>query len=144
MEVRTRVLGVDLGEKRVGLAISDPLQLTAQGLPTLEIEGLKTALERISAIVREKEVGEVVLGLPLNLDGSAGPEAQKAYRFGEELEKRLRLPVKFWDERLSSRQAERVLLQGDVSRRGRRGKIDKLAAQIVLQSYLESTGPDEL
>ena len=138
MEERKRVLGIDLGEKRLGLAISDPLNITAQGLPTLETETFQKGMERVLEILKEKRIGRVVIGLPLNMDGSIGPSARKAYRFGEELKKRERIPVVFWDERLSSRQAERVLLQGDVSRRGRRGKIDRLAAQIILQSYLDN------
>jgi putative Holliday junction resolvase len=137
-----RIVAVDLGEKRIGLAISDPLGITAQGHSILRVNSRREAVQKLSERVRETGAVRVVVGLPLNMNGSRGVQAQKAYRFGDQLKKELDIPIVFWDERLSSRQAERVLLQADLSRRRRRAKTDKLAAQIILQSYLDKIGDE--
>ncbi|MCX6349876.1 MAG: Holliday junction resolvase RuvX [Candidatus Aureabacteria bacterium] len=133
-----RILGIDLGEKRIGLAVSDPLNLIAQGVPTLTGLSEKQAFAAIGALVLERAVARIVLGLPLNMNGSEGPQARNARRFGEDLRRALRIPVDFWDERLTSRSAERVLLEADMSRRRRKLVLDRLSAQLILQGYLDN------
>jgi putative Holliday junction resolvase len=133
-----RALGLDVGDKRIGIALADPLGLTAQGLPTLERRNMQSDLEAVSELCREHEVGTIVVGLPLNMDGSEGPRAAISRRFGEKLGERTGLPVEMWDERLTTVEAERVLLSANVSRGKRRKVIDKLAAQVILQSWLDA------
>jgi putative holliday junction resolvase len=137
-----RVLAVDLGDKRIGLAVSDALGLTAQGLETLERHGGKADLEALRAACAEREVASVVVGLPRNMDGSEGPRAQKSRAFARQLHEALGLPVFLWDERLSTAEAERVLIAADVSRQKRRLAIDRMAAQVILQGYLEAGRPE--
>jgi len=137
MNTSKRILGIDPGEKRIGLALSDPLGITAQGLPTLQIKSPADAAEKISVIAREREVIKIIIGLPLNMDGSEGDQAERAYHLGALLEELLDLPVIFRDERLTSRQAELVLLEADMRRSKRKEHLDRLAAQIILQSYLD-------
>jgi len=133
-----RILGIDFGEKRIGLAVSDPLGITAQGLETLKHENKRQVLQALSDICRENEVGEIVIGLPINMDGSQGPKAREIFGFVAELEKNLGVPVKPWDERLSSRQAGRLMIEQGLSRQKQRQHSDRLAATLILQSYLES------
>lgn len=133
-----RVLALDVGEKNIGVAISDELGWTAQGLPNLKC---KTKDEDIAAIVelaKAKKVSEIVVGMPINLDGSLGKKAKEVAGFVEDLKKELNLPIKVWDERLSSKEAERVMLEADLSRKKRKAKIDRLAAQLILQNYLDA------
>lgn len=133
-----RILGLDLGEKTIGVALSDPLGWTAQGITTLRRGKDKEAdLAAIAALVEKFNVERVVIGLPLNMDGSMGPQALAALEFAGELQRRLNLPVETWDERLTTVAAEKVLLEGDVSRRGRKKVLDKLAAALILQNYLD-------
>lgn len=132
-----RVLGIDYGEKRVGLALSDPLGMTAQPLETLEVENMRKTLEKLKALVEEKEVDRVVIGLPLNMDGSEGEMAARARKFGARLHGRTGRPVEYWDERLSSVASERLLIEAGLSRVRRRRAADRLAAALVLSSYLE-------
>ncbi len=138
VQTESRILGIDLGEKRIGLAVSDPLGMTAQGLPTLEIRSEKEALAGIAAAARDWKAVRIVIGLPLNMNGSEGAQASRARRVGAALGRMLLLPVDFRDERWSSRSAERVLLEADLSRRKRRQALDRLSAQIILQNYLDS------
>jgi len=135
-----RVLAVDLGSRRIGLAVSDPLGLTAQGLPSLE-RG-RDAVAQVLEVCRAWEVTRVVVGLPLNMDGSRGPAADEAETFAAELASRGGLPVELVDERLSSAQAERVLIEAGVSRsrRRRRGLVDRGAAVLLLDTYLRRQG----
>ena len=133
-----RALGLDVGDKTVGLALSDPLGITAQGLPTLARKSTEADLEALAAICREREVAVLVVGLPLNMDGSEGPRAEVSRRFGEKLSARTGLPVEHWDERLSTVEAERVLLAADLSRKKRKKVIDKLAAQVILQAWMDA------
>jgi len=133
-----RVMGLDVGDRTVGIALSDPLGVTAQGLPTLERTALQRDLDHLEAVCREHEVERIVVGLPLNMDGSEGPRAALTRAFARELERRTGLPLELWDERLSTAQAERILLAADVSRRKRREVIDRLAAQVILQSWMEA------
>jgi putative holliday junction resolvase len=138
-----RILALDFGEKNIGVALSDPLGLTARGLLTLRRQSIKKDMQAIFDLVAEHDAELVLLGLPLNMDGSHGPAAEKAEEFGKRLKGRLNVAVKFWDERLSTRAAERVLLEGNVSRKGRQGVIDKMAAVVILQSYLDLRGKQE-
>ncbi len=134
----TRILGIDFGEKRIGLAISDPLGFTAQGINTLPHTGLKNVIEALAEVCRQHEVREIVIGLPVNMNGSLGPKAKEILELVPRLEKKLDLPVKTWDERLSTRQVGRLMIEGGVSREERKKKSDRLAAVLILQSYLES------
>jgi len=138
----TRTLGLDLGDTTIGVAVSDGLGLTAQGVTTLPRKGGKGDLDALAELCREHEVTRVVLGLPRNMNGTEGPRAEKSRRFGAQLREGLNLPVFLWDERLSSAEAERVLISADVSRKRRAAVIDKLAAQLLLQSYLDAGSPE--
>jgi len=132
-----RALGLDVGDKTVGLALSDELGFTAQGLPTVQRKSVEADLAAVAAVCSERSVEVLVVGLPLNMDGSEGPRAQKSRRFGDALGAKTGLPVEYQDERLSTVQAERVLLDADVSRKKRKKVIDMLAAQVILQSWME-------
>jgi len=129
---------LDIGSKRIGVALSDALGITAQGLLVLQRREGKNIFEEIKKIAEENDVNKVVIGLPLNMDGSSGSKAEEAVLFAEKMKNLLNVPVKLWDERLSTVQAENVLLEADQSRRKRKKTIDKLAAQLILQGYLES------
>lgn len=132
-----RILGLDVGEKTIGVAVSDPFGFTAQGLEVIRRTSIKADLDRIAAIVAEYQVEQIVVGMPRRTDGSYGPEAEKIKLFAERLAKRINLPITFWDERFSTVAAERILLAGDVSRAKRRQVIDKIAASVILQAYLD-------
>jgi putative Holliday junction resolvase len=129
-----RVLGIDPGSVRVGLAVSDPEGIIAHPLDVIARE---TAAEAIAIRVSELEIEEIVVGIPLRTDGSRGPEADEAESFAKALERKTNLPVARWDERLSTKQAERAMRSGGADSREQRGKVDKVAAAIVLQSYLD-------
>ena len=133
-----RILGIDLGEKRIGLAISDPLGFTAQGLETLQVKNKKETLRALTEICREREVKEVVIGLPVNMNGSHGPKAEEVIKLAPELEKALGVPVRMLDERLTSRQADRLMVQEGLSRQKQKMNSDRLAATLILQNYLET------
>lgn len=137
-----RVLAVDLGDKRIGLAVSDALGLTAQGIETLQRRGDKADVEALRGTCAEREVTRIVVGLPRNMDGSEGPRAQKSRAFARKLLEAIGLPVFLWDERLSTAEAERVLIAADVSRQKRKLVIDRMAAQVILQGYLEAGRPE--
>lgn len=132
-----RILGIDYGRKRIGLAVSDPLCITAQGLPTLERGDLSGHdMDVLAGVIREREVDEIVVGLPLNMDGTCGEIAREALAFAGELRKRFALPVHMMDERLSTVRAHRAMKEGGLTRKKRAGKADKIAAQLILQDYL--------
>jgi len=133
-----RILAIDYGKKRFGLAMSDPLGLTAQGLPTIVSGGRQKDLEQIAEIVRENGVEKIVVGLPRKMDGSLGLAAREVLAFVEEVKTHLDLPVITWDERLSSKRAEREMISADLSRAKRKGRRDKIAAQLILQSFLDA------
>jgi len=137
-----RILGLDFGTKRIGVAISDELLLTAQGLDTIQRRAPESDLVLIKGIVDSNGVGEVIVGLPLNMNGTYSEKTREAVSFVGELEKILSVPVRPWDERLTSMQADRAMLEGDMSRAKRRKLSDRLAAQIILQSYLDSRKRD--
>lgn len=133
-----RILGLDPGEKRIGVALSDPLALTAQGLTVIGYSNFEQVLEEIEKICREFAVDKIIVGKPLNMNGTAGKAAGRADLFAGRLRQRLNLPVLLHDERLTSFQAERTLIDGGLKRQKRRMVKDKLAAVIILQSYLDS------
>jgi putative Holliday junction resolvase len=135
-------LAIDLGDKTIGLAVSDALGITAQGLDTLERHGGHRDLDALRAVCQEREVGRIVVGLPRNMDGSEGPRAVKSRAFARGLHEALELPVFFWDERFTTAEAERLLIAADVSRAKRAKVIDKLAAQLILQGWLEAGCPE--
>jgi putative Holliday junction resolvase len=133
-----RILAFDFGGRRIGVAVSDPLALSAQPLLTLERTTWKADLKRIRELVRRHEVGRIVVGLPLNMDGTRGDQVRLTEVFMERVHRATGLEVIAWDERLTTVQAEKALLEGDVSRRRRRAVIDQLAAVILLQAYLDA------
>jgi len=132
-----RVLGVDYGRRRIGLAISDSDGIVASPLPIYIRRDARADIEHIARLAREKEVGTIVIGLPLNLDGSRGEMAEEVAAFAARLGTRARIPVATFDERLTTAEAERVLLQADISRKRRKKVRDSLAAVLILQGYLE-------
>lgn len=132
-----RILGIDYGNKRVGVAVSDEMGWTAQPLATLKMEGHREILEQIEKYIDKYNIEEIIVGMPYNMDGSVGRRAEITQSFINFLENNLELPIKLQDERLTSSQAENILLKADVSRAGRKKVIDKLAASIILQSYLD-------
>jgi putative Holliday junction resolvase len=131
-----RILALDPGTKRIGVALSDELGWTAQPLETFERRSLEADVKHIQQLVEAHEVGEVIIGLPIRLDGSYGPEAKSVLDLKALLERQLPVPVIEWDERLTSRAAEQMLIEANVSRKKRRGAVDRIAAAILLQSYL--------
>ncbi|HHU76637.1 MAG TPA: Holliday junction resolvase RuvX [Firmicutes bacterium] len=131
-----RILCLDIGEKRIGVAISDPLGISAQGLGVLQRKGIKKDLAEIRRYVEDYQAGEIILGLPLNMNGSRGKKAEEILRLQDFLSEKIQIPVKTWDERLTTIEAQKVLLAGDVSRAGRKKVIDKLAAVLILDNYL--------
>ena len=136
-----RILAIDLGERRMGLALSDPLGLTAQGLPTAERRNKRQDLNFLEVLTRRHDVSRVLVGNPLNMDGSAGPQSAKARAFALELARRLALKpvaIELWDERLTSVEANQVLDATGVEKVGRKGAVDQMAAALLLQSYLDS------
>jgi putative Holliday junction resolvase len=136
-EYKGRILGIDYGQRRIGLAVSDPLGILATGLPTIVYQTLPDALDQIEKIISDYQVCEVVVGLPLNLKGEEGGAAQQTRRFIEELRKRLALAISVWDERFTSRLAQRTLKTIGKSPSRNREKIDKLSATLMLQNYLD-------
>lgn len=132
-----RLLGLDVGDRRIGLALSDESATLASGLPPFERIGPRKDLGFLAALVQQHEVGEVVVGLPRRLDGELGPQAEKVMVLVAGLRARLKVPVSTWDERFTTTIAEQALIEGQVSRRERRDKVDQLAAVLILQSYLD-------
>ena len=133
-----RILALDLGEKRIGVAVSDELLMTAQGLCVIASKGAAKDLEQIAELIRNQAVSMIVLGLPRNMDGSIGPMAEKVREFGRLLQNQHPdVPVEYWDERLTTAGAQRMLIGADVSRVKRRQVVDKVAAVLILQGYLD-------
>ena len=135
-----RVLAIDHGTKRMGIAISDPSGMIAQPLEFIPAEPFAPFLERLKELILEKEVDMILVGMPRNMDGSYGPAAAKVQEFVAVLKETIAIPIKTWDERLTSAQANRMLVQADVRRKDRKEKVDKAAAAILLQSFLDSRG----
>ena len=132
-----RLIGLDPGSKTVGVALSDPSRMVASPTEHLKRGKFRDLAARLEALVKTEEVGGLVVGLPLNMDGSEGPSAQSARQFAENLAARLEIPVALWDERLSTAAVERTLIDADLSRRRRAEVVDKLAAAYILQGALD-------
>lgn len=132
-----RILALDHGTRRVGVAVSDEMSLIAQPLEYIAPEPFADFLARLKEILREKEVSLILVGMPRNMDGSYGPAALKVQAFVAALKDAVTVPIKTWDERLTTAQAQRFLIQGNVRRDQRKEKVDKTAAAILLQSYLD-------
>ena len=139
-----RKIGLDVGDKTVGIAVSDPLGFTAQGIMTLERVGIRKDTTKILEMVKEYQCDTIVIGLPKKLDGTDSIQTEKVYEFKNMLENKMRssgmgnVNLTYYDERLTTVMAEKVLIEADVSRRGRKKVIDKQAAVIILQGYLDS------
>lgn len=135
---KPRILALDLGKKRIGLAISDPLGLTAQGLPNLDRTRKRSDLAALAALAQEREVGLILMGNPVNMGGAEGRQSAWVREFAEALEKQTGLPICYWDERLTTVEANRVLRESGISVEKRAAAVDRLSAVILLQSYLDS------
>ncbi len=135
-----RILAIDHGSKRIGIAISDELQMIAQPMEYIPAEPFADFLVRLKQILQEKQVELILVGMPRNMNGSYGPAALKVQDFVATLNRALTVPIKTWDERLTSAQANRYLIEGNVRRDKRKEKVDKTAAAILLQSFLDSKG----
>ena len=134
----SRILALDVGSKTIGRAVSDPLGITAQGLETIRRKNKRTDFEQLARTIAEYDVREIVVGYPLHMSGAAGVQSLKMKEFAEELRQRFSLPVHLWDERLTSAQANRVLRETEMSIRRRAEVVDKLAAVLILQSFMEA------
>jgi putative Holliday junction resolvase len=132
-----RILAIDFGARNVGLAVTDPLGMTAQGLPTYRRSNKKNDFDYLRRLIKQYAIGEIVMGLPLRMSGDEGIQAEKVHTFAEELRYRFKLPVHLFDERLTSVEANRVLRETEMSGRRRAGVVDQLAAVLILQSFLE-------
>jgi putative holliday junction resolvase len=133
-----RILGLDVGSKTIGMAVSDPLGITAQGLETIRRQNKRTDLELLERAIRDHDVREIVVGNPLRMSGAEGRQSEKIAAFAEELRKRFSLPVHLWDERLTSVQANRLLREAELSIAKRAAAVDRMAAVLILQSYLDA------
>lgn len=133
-----KFLGIDYGSKRIGLAISDELGITARPLAIIERKNIDRDIEVLGNVIRENNAGQIVLGLPLRLDGTRGIQCEKVERFAAVLRERLPVPVILWDEALSTWEADELMIAAGINSRKRRKMVDKIAAGIILQSYLNS------
>ncbi|CAM3498080.1 Holliday junction resolvase RuvX [Brevibacillus invocatus] len=134
----TRLLGLDVGDKTIGVAVSDELGWTAQGLETIKRQSKEKDLARLQEWIAKYQVGAIVVGLPKNMNGTIGPRAEMCQSFAQFLQERTSLPVHMWDERLTTMAAERMLISADVSRQKRKNVIDKMAATLILQGYMDA------
>lgn len=133
-----RILGLDLGKKTIGVAVSDETEITAQPVTVIKRSNYRADIEGILMICGEYSVGEIIIGLPVHMDGSMGESASRVLEFIEKLKERTDLPVRTWDERLSTMAVTKILIEGDVTRAKRKKVVDKLAAAYILQGYLDS------
>jgi putative holliday junction resolvase len=131
---------MDVGSRRIGLAISDPLGITAQGLETLQRKNKRSDFAQLDKILRQHKIAEIVMGLPLRMIGGEGIQAEKMQAFANEIRRRFRLPVHLWDERLTSAQANRLLRETDMSIKRRGEVVDQMAAVLILQSWMDARG----
>ncbi len=138
--VHGRILALDFGTRRIGLAVSDPLGITAQGLPTLLRKNKRTDLATLRDVIERNEIHEIVVGLPLRLSGAESASTEKAREFATMLEKEFALPVHMWDERFTSVEANRVLRESEMSIKKRGEAVDRLSAVLILQAFLERRG----
>nr|WP_207723224.1 Holliday junction resolvase RuvX [[Eubacterium] tenue] len=133
-----RIMGLDVGDRTIGVAVSDLMGITAQGVKTVKRVGKKKDIEELKTIIKERQVNKIVSGLPKNMNGTLGPQGEKVIKFCELLEQETGINIEYWDERLSTVAAERSLIEADVRRDKRKKVIDMLAAVIILQGYLDS------
>src|SRR4030067_1786501 len=131
-----RIMSMDIGSRTIGVAISDELGITAQGLKTIKRRSMEEDLKEISMIIAEFKIDKIVVGLPIKMDGTIGKQAEMVFQWIKTLKEKVSLPVETWDERLSTVEASKVLLEADLSRKKRKRVIDKLAAVLILQGYL--------
>lgn len=142
---KMRIMGLDVGDRTIGVAISDALLITAQGKETIFRQSLKQDIDRLVDLINEYEVTKIVAGMPYNMNGSLGPQGEKTQQFMDKLEKKLtysdrikgKIEIEFWDERLTTLSATRLLIEADVRREKRKDVVDKLAATLILQGYLD-------
>lgn len=132
-----RVLGIDYGDRNIGVAVSDAFRWTAQGLEVITKRRDEGEMERIAQLAEQHEVSEIIVGLPKNMNGTIGPRGELSIAFANQLSEKLGIPVHLWDERLTTVAAEKLLIDADVSRKKRKAVIDKMAATIILQNYLD-------
>jgi putative holliday junction resolvase len=133
---------MDVGSRRIGLAISDPLGITAQGLDTIHRQNKRRDFAELERVIRDHDVSEIVMGLPLRMSGGEGIQAEKMQAFADEIRRRFKLPVHLWDERLTSAQANRLLRETDMSIKQRGAVVDQMAAVLILQNWMDArTGP---
>ena len=133
-----RILGLDLGDRTIGVAVSDPLGFTAQGITTIRRKSLQYDIDELKKICKEYNIEKVLLGYPKNMNGTEGPRCEIVKEFAEVIKEQLNLPIQFWDERLSTVAAHRAMLEADLSRAKRKKIVDKIAAVYILQGYLDS------
>lgn len=133
-----RTLALDVGTKTIGVAVSDELGITANGITTIKRAGLKDDLNELGIIIKEYKPGEIVVGVPYQMDGSVSERGQQILNFAEKIKEAFSLPIHFWDESFSTVNAEKKLIEGNMSRKKRKKVIDKIAAVFILQEYLES------
>lgn len=134
----TRILALDLGKKRIGVAVSDALNITAQGLATIERKNIKYTLESIKLFIKDYGVSKVIIGMPFNMNGTKGSSAKLAEEFAALLKKEIPIDIEMVDERLTTAEGERILLEADISRKKRKLATDRIASQLILQTYLDS------
>jgi len=132
-----RIMGLDIGSRKIGVAISDELGVTAQGLKSIEIKSIDNAFGELVDIIKNFKIDKIVIGLPKNMDGSIGRQAEKVLKWIEEFKSKINLPIETWDERLSTVEASKLLIKADLSRKKRKHVIDKLAAVLILQGYID-------
>ncbi|HEV2729082.1 MAG TPA: Holliday junction resolvase RuvX, partial [Terriglobales bacterium] len=138
MPASARVLALDVGSKRIGVAVSDPLGITAQGLETIQRQNKRKDLEALGRLLKDYEVREVVVGLPLRLSGAEGTQSEKMRRFASDLESKFGVTVHLWDERWTSTEANRLLRETELSIEKRGRAVDRMAATLILQSWMEA------
>lgn len=132
-----RILGLDVGDKYIGVAVSDLLQFTAQGVTTIKRESKEKDFKAIEDLINQYETKKVVVGLPKNMNGTLGPQSEKVVKFAEKIKNKFKIELIYIDERLTTVSAERVLIESDVRRENRKKVIDKIAASYILQTYLD-------
>ncbi|WP_077367758.1 Holliday junction resolvase RuvX [Anaerosalibacter sp. Marseille-P3206] len=138
-----RIMGLDVGDKTIGVAVSDPLGITAQGVTTIRRIGIKKDLEELEGLIDEYSVNKIVVGLPKNMNNTIGPQGEKVLKFVKKIENKFKMDIILQDERLTTVSAERMLIEGDVSRKKRKEIIDKVAATYILQAYLDKNQKKE-
>jgi putative Holliday junction resolvase len=138
LQQKPRIMGLDVGSKTIGVAVSDPLGLTAQGLTTIRRQNKKLDYGALQRVIQEYKVAEIVVGYPLRMSGMEGRQSEKMVVFAEELRRKFRLPVHLWDERLTSAEANRVLRDSEMSIKRRGEVVDRLAAVLILQNWIEA------